>query len=475
MPELLLAIDIGTTSISAGVFTPAGELKGLACVPVKSVSTLPGRVEQDADALWAATHRAIGQSLSRARCKPADLAAIGVTSQRASIVCWDQLTDEPLAPVVVWSDLRGAERAAQLQQAGFMVMPQTAAAKLESVVATIESRTNLAFGNVDAWIIWKLSAGAVHATDRSQAWPMGYLDMGTMGWNEALIAHQGLDPAWFPKLVDTWGAFGTTDRQVFGAEVPIAAVVADQQSALIGHGCEAPGAAKVSYGTSAALDVSTGAQLAFVDMTCPPFVLSSVDGQTRFCVEGMVYTAGSAFDWLRKTFGLGGLRRFEQLAQDTPESEGVYFLPALQGLGAPHGDFARRAVIGGLSAASTPGHLARAALEGLAGRVREAFDHVYAAAGLPRPEVLRADGGLTNSDAFMQAQADMLGAPVARHAYREATACGAAICAARGVGLLGPEEVAGFATYDRTFEPRHSADEATARFTAWKARAYAHG
>lgn len=475
MPELILAIDIGTTSISAGVFTPGGELKGLASAPVKSHSPAPGRVEQDADALWASTQRAIRQSLSRAKCKPADLAAIGVTSQRASIVCWDQLTDEPLAPIVVWSDLRGAERAGQLQGAGFMVMPQTAAAKLESVVAAIDNRTNLAWGNIDAWIVWKLSAGTVHATDRSQAWPMGYLDMGSMGWNEALIAHQGLDAAWFPKLVDTWGTFGTTDRQVFGAEVPIAAIVADQQSALIGHGCEAPGAGKVSYGTSATLDVSTGAQLAFVDMTCPPFVLSSVDGQTRFCVEGMVYTAGAAFDWLRGTFGLGTHKRFEALADATPDAEGVYFLPALQGLGAPHGDFARRAVIGGLSTASTPGHLARAALEGLAGRVREAYDHVYDRAGPPRPEMLRADGGLTQSDAFMQAQADMLGAPVARHALREATACGAAICAARGVGLLGAEEVAGFPTYDRTFEPRLSADEADARYTTWKTKAYAHG
>lgn len=470
MPELILSIDIGTTAISAGVFTPGGELLGLASAPVKSTSSAPGRVEQDADALWAATLKAVRQSLSRSRKKGADLAAVGVTSQRASIVVWDQLTDEPLAPVVVWSDLRGEARAMELMGAGYIVTAQQAAAKLDSVIAGVTNRTNLAFGNVDAWIVWKLSGGTVHATDRSQAWPMGYLDMGTMGWNEGLIAHQGLDPAWFPKLVDTWGVIGTTDKAVLGAEVPIAAIVADQQSALIGHGCEAAGQSKVTYGTSATLNVSTGPNLSFVGMTTPPFVLASVKGQTTFCIEGMVYSAGAALDWLRGAFAMGGHKQFEALV--APDSDGVWFLPALQGLGAPHGDLARRGALGGLSGATTRGQIARAVLEGLAGRVREVFDHVYDAASLARPEVLRADGGLTNSETFMQAQADLLGAPVARHALREATACGAAICAARGVGLLGETEVAGFATYDRTFEPRTSPEEAKGRFEAWKTAAY---
>ncbi|HEX5776268.1 MAG TPA: FGGY family carbohydrate kinase, partial [Caulobacteraceae bacterium] len=258
MPELILALDIGTTSISACVFTPGGELKGIATTPVQSVSNRPGQVEQDAGALWASTKRVITEAITKASAQAADLAAVGVTSQRASIVCWDRRTGEPLAPVVVWSDLRGAARATELQGAGYMVMPQQAAAKLEGVVAGITDRSNLVWGNVDAWVIWKLSGGSVHATDRSQAWPMGYLDLSSLGWNEALIGHQGLDAASFPKLVDTWGVMGTTTREVLGAEVPIASVVADQQSALIGHGCEAAGAGKVTYGTSGTLNVSTG-------------------------------------------------------------------------------------------------------------------------------------------------------------------------------------------------------------------------
>ncbi|MGE5567211.1 MAG: FGGY family carbohydrate kinase [Parcubacteria group bacterium] len=470
MPDLILALDIGTTSLSAVIFTPGGELKALASTPVQSVSERPGQVEQDAASLVRSTREVIDAALARARASAADLAAIGVTSQRASIVCWDRVTGRPLAPVVVWSDLRGAARATELQQAGYMVMPQQAAAKLEGVVAGIADRSNLAWGNVDAWIIWNLSRGQVHATDRSQAWPMGYLDLATLGWNEGLMQHQGLDPASFPELVDTWGVMGPASA--LGAEVPIAAVVADQQSALIGHGCEAAGAGKVTYGTSATLNVSTGDELKFVNMTTPPFVLSSVSGRTRFCLEGMVITAGSAFDWFRRTFGIEDHAEFERLAEETPDAAGAWFLPSLQGLGAPHGDFSRKGSIGGLATATTAGHLVRAAVDGLACRVREAFDAVYDGAGLTRPEALRVDGGMTNSDALMQAQADILGLPVQRHALREATAAGAAICAARGVGLLGPEETANFATYDRTYEPRLSPEEALARFDQWKANAY---
>jgi glycerol kinase len=201
-------------------------------------------------------------------------------------------------------------------------------------------------------------------------------------------------------------------------------------------------------------------------------VLSRVGAETRYCLEGMVYSAGSALDWLRQTCGLGSIPRFEALAAASPDAGGAVFLPALQGLGAPHGDFARRGLIGGLSAATGPGQLARAGMEGVAFRVREAFDHVYAGTEFPAPEILHGDGGLTNSGSLMQAQADLLARPVARHAVREATACGAAICAGRGVGLLGDADTAAFARYDRTFEPVIGADEADARFAAWKAAVY---
>lgn len=474
MPELLLAIDVGTSALGAFVFSPNGELCARSTVPLRSSFPAPGKVEQDADALWRATRTAVRRALAGAGRTAADIAALGLTSQRTSIVVWDRTTGRPLGPLVVWSDLRGVVRAGELQRAGFFVAPQQAAAKLEAVLAALPEagalarQGRLAWGAVDAFLLWKLSRGTISATDRSQAWPTGYLDLGTMGWNAALLAHQGLDERSFPALVDTWGPLGVTAKTVLGAEVPITAVVADQQSALIGQGCETAGAGKVSYGTSATLDVSTGAAFTYCGPSTPPFVLSSVGGDTRFCVEGMVYAAGSALAWLRRSFCLGDHPRFEALATATPDAGGVAFLPALQGLGTPYGQADRRGVLAGLSTATGPGQFARAGVEGIAFRVREVVDHVYATAALARPEVLRVDGGLTASDVLMQAQADLLVMPVARHALREATACGAAICAARGAGLLGTTETIGFVRHEPPFEPRLSRDEADGRLANWK-------
>lgn len=478
MPELLLGLDIGTTTLTACLFAPDGALLGMAAAAVHTTNPGPGRVEQDALRIWRSTRAVIRGALDKAGRQATDLAAIGVTSQRTSVVIWDRRTGRPLTPLVVWSDLRGAARAAELQAAGLPVFAQQAAAKLEGLCLTVPERAalvaqrRLAWGNIDSFIIFKLSGGAAHVTDRSQAWPTAYLDLSTMGWNAALIDLQGLDPAAFPTLVDTWGEMARTDAALLGASVPIAADIADQQAALVGQGCEAAGLGKITFGTSATVDVSTGAQFVYGGATIPPFLLTSVGGETRFCIEGMVYSAGAALDWLRRSFRLGDHRRFEALADATPDSCGAYMLPALQGLGAPYGDLGRRAVIGGLTLATGPGEIARAGLEGLACRVREVVDHIYQAGGLLRPDLLRADGGLTGSDALMQVQADLLGVPVIRHALREATACGAAICAGRGVGLLGPDIPTGFLRYDRTFTPRIEADEADARFATWKARVY---
>jgi glycerol kinase len=477
MPELLLALDAGSSHVGAALFSPGGARLASASARVSSRTPQPGRVEQDANRIWRQAHTAMAVALAEAGRSIGDVAAIGVTSQRASAVCWDRRTGRPLSPLVSWSDLRGVSRAAELRAAGFMITPQMAGAKLEAIVAAIpdaprlSSLGRLAWGNIDAFLVWKLSGGALHATDRSQAFPTGYLNLSTMGWNEALIAHQGLDPRSFPTLVDTWGPLGVTTKAAVGAEVPICAIVADQQSALIAHGGDV-GAAKVTYGTSATLNVHTGGQLMMRGAAIPPFVLSRVGAEVRFCLEGMVYSAGAALDWLRRVCGLGDIARFEALAATTPDTAGVVFLPALQGLGAPHGDFQRRGLIGGLSVAAGPGHLARAGLEGVAFRVREIFEHIYAGTEFPPPANLPVDGGLTASEGLMQAQADLLARPVARHAVREATACGAAICAGRGAGLLTEADVQAFARYDRVFDPRISADEAEARFEAWRAAVY---
>jgi glycerol kinase len=237
---------------------------------------------------------------------------------------------------------------------------------------------------------------------------------------------------------------------------------------LIAHG----ETVKVTYGTSATLDLSTGLDLVFRSPLAPPFVLSSVAGQARFCIEGMVLSAGSALDWLRGACGLGGHGRFEALAASVPDAAGAAFLPALQGLGAPHGDAARRGGLSGLSPAVSSAHLARAGLEGVAFRVREAFDFVYTLTGTALPEALGVDGGLTGNATFLQVQADLLGRPLRRHAIPEATAAGAALAAGRGARLLTDADAAAFTRYGEVVEPAIASDESAARFAAWRDRVY---
>jgi glycerol kinase len=254
--------------------------------------------------------------------------------------------------------------------------------------------------------------------------------------------------------------------------VAITADIADQQAALVAHD-DGSGAVKATLGTSATLDLATGSQLVLRDASAPPFIVSSVGSDTRFCLEGMVYSAGAALDWVRGAMRLGAPGGFDRLAASVADAGGVWFLPALQGLGAPHGDASRRGALGGLTLAAGRAQIARAALEGVAFRVREVFDHVHALAERAPPPALGVDGGLAGSDVFLQIQADLLGRPVRRHAIREATACGAAICAGRGAGVLAAGDGAAFVAYDRVFEPGISRDAADARLGAWKAAVYA--
>jgi glycerol kinase len=464
MPELILALDVGTTTARAAVFGPGADLKGLAAAPVHSISPAPGRVEQDPQAIWRSARRVMSQALALAGAAPHDIAAIGVTTQRASVMVWDRRTGAPLTPLVVWSDLRGAARAAELRAGGFFVSAQQAAAKLEAVMAAVEAPgIRLAVGNIDSYLIFRLSGGEAHVTDRSQAWPMGYLDLASLGWSTNLLAHQGLDPDLLPTLDDTFGPMAETSARVFGAAVPICADVADQSAALMAHGAM-PGTAKVTFGTSATLDLDTGEELTFRGPAAPPLIVSSVGGETRFCVEAMVISGGAALDWLRGAARLGSHAAFEALAARVPDAGGAAFLPALQGLGAPHGDPDRRGLLAGLSPGVTRAHIARAGLEGVAFRVREAAALIL---GEDADGALNVDGGLTGNATFLQILADLLARPVRRHALAEATAAGAAMCAGRGAGLLSDADLAAFTRYDREFAPTISAEAAAERFSAW--------
>lgn len=461
MPELLLALDAGTTSVRALLIDPGGAVLGCARRAVASRHPAPRQVEQDAEGVWQACRAVLANALAGAGRTMADVAAIGVTTQRASVVLWDAASGDAVAPMLVWSDLRGLDEFRGLRAAGFTAWPQVPSAKLPAAIALSGRKPYaLRWGPLDSWLAHRLSGGAVHATDASAAWLTGYIDFerGT-GWNAELLAHQQIPAMMFPAIVDSWGTIGeTTDG------VPIAALIADQQAGMVAHDALGRGGWKATYGTSAVVMAATGDEPFAPHPTMPPEVLCRANGMTRFCAEGMVISAGSLLDWL---CGLGLFAGPAELVAAAAAARGapVHIRPALAGLGAPHADFDARAMLSGLSLGSGRAEIARGALVAIAHRIREIADIMSGA--LPVPNALPVDGGLRASDLFLQLQADTLQRPVKRHAVREGTAYGAALAAGIGVGLLAEGDLPQLARYDATFEPRIGRDEADTAFAAW--------
>jgi len=474
MPEHLLAIDAGTTGARVMIFAADGTVRTRVRETLPIAYPAPGRVEQDAAFIVDIVQRLVRQALRETGLSATDIAALGVTTQRASCVVWNRATGRALTPLISWQDLRGTERSAQLRDAGFFVMPQSAAAKLESALDSIPNGRRradageLAWGNIDSYLVYRFSGGTAHATDPSQACATAYFDYATGDWDERLLNLQKLPPRLFPKLVDTAGHIGDAAPDFFGAAIPITAIVGDQQSAAITEGCRVPGDGKVTYGTSATANVHSGAAPMIVPGTYP-LVLQRKRGATEFCLEGMVITAGAVLDWL--SGGIGLLDDPAQAATIGAEAENsgdVFVLPAFQGLGTPYGDSERRGLIMGLSRSTRKEHLVRAMLEGIAFRVRDVLDAIYDGAKLPRPAMLRADGGASANDLLMQIQADFLGRPVERRRPIEASAFGAAFLAGEGVGIISANDWTNLRRVDRTFTPRLTQDERDTRYHAWR-------
>jgi glycerol kinase len=473
MPQCAASIDVGSTSIRSMIVDDEGRVSGWAHAPLAVSMPAPGHVEQDAEAIVSAALDAFRGAWTRANLTPTDIGALGITSQRACSMIWDRATARPLTPLVSWQDLRGAPRAIELQAKGFAIQPQNCAAKLETLLDAIPSgrvrarRGELCWGNIDSYLAFCLT-GDAHATDASQACVTGYYDFATHDWHNGVLSFQDLDRGFFPTLVNTWGVVGQTKSERLGATIPLAAIVADQQCAAIAQGCREANRVKVTYGTSATLDLGTG-NAAKEGTGCYPLILAKNGDTVEWCVEGMVFTAGAVFDWLAAQWGIAQEpSAYEALAASAPDAAGVSVLPALQGLGSPYFNPNARMRIDGLSRATTRAHVFRAAMEGVAFRVREMADAAFAATGYEQPDTLRVDGGAAGSDLLMQLQADVLGLPIERMDPLEATAYGAAILAGVGVGLWSEDDAATFRRIDRVFEPRWSRDERDTRFEAWR-------
>lgn len=474
MPSHFLAIDAGTTTIRALVVDDDGTVRGKASTTAQMLHPQPGHAEQNPDTYWASVQTTIDAALDAAAIAPSDIAAIGIAAQRTCCMVWDRATCAPLTSLVSWQDLRGIARCQELQDAGYLTLPYAAACKLESILKSIPNASaraesgEIAWGSIDSYLAARLSGNTIHATDHSQACTTGYYDFESSKWHDSILSLQNLPQLLFPKLVDSSGVIGNTSKAEFGAIVPIASIMGDQQAAASAHGCTRIGEGKVTYGTSATANVCTGNTIAMAPGAYP-LVLQHQSDESLYCVEAMVVTAGAFIDWLAAGMGLApSASDIEALAVSVPSSAGVHVLPALQGLGSPHGDSTRTAAIHGITRGTTHAHIARASLEGIAYRVREALDAIYDGLEIPYPTTIHADGGATASETLMQIQANILGIPVEVMEPREATAYGAAILAGIGIGHWSHDDVRALRLVSKRYEPQGSDSERTSAFNAWR-------
>ena len=477
---MLLAIDQGTTGTTCLVVD--GELRavGRGYRELGQHFPRPGWVEHDPEEIWESVLAATRDALTEAGTAPADLEAIGITNQRETTVVWDRRSGRPVHPAIVWQDRRTAERCRELPaelvraRTGLVPDPYFSATKLEWILRRNDTaQADLAFGTVDSWLVWRLTEGAAHVVDVTNASRTMLLRLETLAWDDELLGLFGVDPAILPRVVPSCGVVG--EARLLGAAVPIAGIAGDQQASLFGHGCRKPGQAKSTYGTGSFVLVNAGETA-----EPPPRGLLKTAAATahgarpQFALEGAVLASGAAVQWLRDGLGIvDDAAEVEALAAQVDSTDGVFFVPALAGLGSPWWDPDARGLVCGITRGTTRAHLARATLEAVAFQVVDVLD-VYPG----KLTSLRADGGAAGNAFLMQLQADLAGCPVQVAADSDTTALGAAALAGLAVGTWADAAALdGLVRTGATYEPRMSRDEAETRKDAWHGaleRAFSH-
>ena len=466
---MILAVDQGTTGTACLLIDEELRPRGRGYREVPQHFPRPGWVEHDPEDLWQSVLGAAEDALAAAGLRAADLEAIGITNQRETTVVWDRRTGRPVHRAIVWQDRRTAERCKELprdlirDRTGLVPDPYFSATKLEWILSEHQA-AQLAFGTVDSWLVWKLTHGELHATDVSNASRTLLFDLRSLSWDPELLALFGVPESVLPALVSSSGVLG--EGELFGARVPIAGIAGDQQAALFGQACFEPGQAKVTYGTGSFVLVNAGSEPG----SAPEGLVRTVawrlgDAPAVYALEGSVFVTGAALQWLRDGLGLlADAAESERLARSLQGNDGVYFVPALTGLGSPHWAPGARGVISGLSRGTTRAHLARAALEAIAFQTTDVLE----AMGGPL-DVLRADGGGAENSFLVQLQADLARATVEVPAEKETTALGAAALAGLAVGTWKtPAEVAAARTVAARYEPSGDAGEARRLLAEWR-------
>lgn len=472
----VLAIDEGTTGVRALVFDESSAVTGAAYAELRPSYPQPGWVELDAEAIWDATRTVCARALAAARLTAEDLSAVGIANQRATTVVWDRTTSRPVYPAIVWQDIRTADRVPELLAAGIFTNAMASAAKLEWILHAVPNgraratKGELCFGTIDTWLLWKLTGGAVHVTDFTNASCTSLYDAMQDTWQAQALDVLGIPPSMLPAVRPSSEVYGKTLRDTFGAEVPVAGVAGDQQAAMFGQMVIEKGGVKITFGTSAMADVHTGDSPVMSPRGAYPVILWGLNGERAYCLEGTAISAGAAVQWLRD--GLGILRDVGDsgaVAARENDNGGVWAVPAFQGLGTPHMDATARAVIGGLSRGSTRGQVVRAMLEGIAYRSREVLDTLLEDSSTSPPSRLRVDGGAATNDFLLQHLANVLGLPVERPQSVQASALGVAYLAGLATGVW--PDLAALKRAWRSggiFEPRWSQDQRDTLFHRWQ-------
>ena len=478
MGELLLAVDCGTTSTRALAFDPAGGIVASAQHPLAQRHPSPGRVEQDADEIWVLTSRAIREVLAEVGD---DVAAIGITNQRETVIAWERSTGRILSPAIVWQDRRATTQTEALRDAGhehevqqttgLILDPYFSAGKMHWALTHLpEVRKaadagNLCFGTVDSWLLWKLTGGELHGTDSSNAARTSLMDLEAGAWSPQMAKLFAVPPEALPAILPTSGALAET--RLFGRAIPITGMAGDQQAAAIGQACLHAGRAKCTYGTGIFLLANAGG--------APPLsrhrLLATwlASDPRSYALEGSIFVGGDAVKWLRDGLGIvDAAAETEAMARSVPDSGGVTFVPAFAGLGAPHWQPMARGLLSGITGGTTRAHIVRATLEAMGQQTADLIDAFRGDGVLPR--TLAVDGGMVANEWLCQDIADATGLVVERPRVIETTGLGAAMLAGVGVGLFsGLDEAAGAMVHeDRRFEPAADHGRRAERRAGWR-------
>ena len=484
MAKFVMALDAGTTSNRCILFNEKGEMCSVAQKEFTQYFPKPGWVEHDATEIWLTQYAVAAEALSKAGATAADIAAIGITNQRETTIVWDKNTGEPVYHAIVWQDRRTAEYCDSLvakglkesfrAKTGLVIDPYFSGTKIRWILENVEGareraeKGELLFGTVETWLIWKLTGGKVHVTDYSNASRTMLYNIIDLKWDEEILKELNIPACMLPEVRPSSCIYGETTEDLFGGSIPISGAAGDQQSALFGQTCFNPGEAKNTYGTGCFMLMNTGEKPVFSKNGLVTTIAWGLDGKVEYALEGSIFVAGSAIQWLRDQLRLvDSAPDSEYFAKKVKDTNGCYVVPAFTGLGAPHWDPYARGAILGLTRGVNKYHVIRATLDSLCYQVNDVLQAMKADSGIELA-ALKVDGGASANDLLMQIQSDIIQAPVHRPVCVETTAMGAAYLAGLAVGYwTSKEDVIRNWSIDKVFNPEISEEDRNKRVAGW--------